>query len=80
MIVSRPRCPVCGTRLNQGSLDREVELGNESDMIEQDIGGRGRIDNLGSRDFDEEEAKVLLEKVEAAREYLREILGIEDED
>ena len=80
MIVSRPRCPVCGTRLNQGSSDRKVELGDGTDVKEQDIGGRARIDNLGSRDFDEEEAKAFLEKVEAAKEYLRGILGIEDED
>ena len=79
MIKARSRCPVCGSRLNGSIMDREIELGDGLDVIDQEIGGRGHVVNLGEHNFDEEEAKAFLEKVEAAREYLREILGI-DED
>ncbi|MHB8603135.1 MAG: hypothetical protein ACYC6W_11350 [Nitrosotalea sp.] len=80
MIKARQRCPVCGTRLNGSIVDREIEFGDGMDVLEQMIGGRGHIENLGRHDFDEEDARAFLEKVEAAREYLREILGMEEED
>lgn len=78
MIKIRPKCPVCGTRLNEGAIDREVELGNGDDIIEQDIGGRGNVSTIDSYDYDEEHAEAFLEKVNHASEYLEETLGIEE--
>jgi len=80
MIVTRPRCPVCGTRLNEGALDREIDLQDGNDILEQDIGGRGHVETLNTYDFDEEYAQAFLDKIEDAREYLREILGIEGDE
>ena len=56
MIKVRPKCPVCGTRLNEGAIQRDVELGNGDDVIEQDIGGRGMVATVDSYDYDSEQA------------------------
>lgn len=82
MNMTRIRCPVCGTRLNEGALDREIDLGDGMDVIIQEIGGRGNISTVSSYDFasDDEATEALYQKVKAAYEYLSEILGIEDEE
>jgi len=80
MIVTRPRCPACGTRLNEKSVDRDVDLGDGQDVIEQDIGGRGRIATIASYDFDDYDAQTFLNKILDAKEYLEEILCIEESE
>lgn len=81
MIKTRIRCPVCGFRLNEDSFDREIELGDGNDIIEQSFGGRGSIETVGSYDFDDDEiTRELFERVKNAYEYLAEILGIDDDD
>lgn len=81
MHLTRIRCPACGTRLNEGALDREIEFGDGQDVIIQDIGGRGSIQTISKSDFtDDEDTKLLYDKVKAAYEYLSEILGLDDED
>ncbi len=82
MIMTRPRCPACGTRLNEGTLDREIQLGDGRDVIEQEIGGRGSVATVSSYDFEagDEHTEILYEKVKEAYEYLSDILGIEDEE
>ena len=79
MIKIRPKCPVCGTRLNEGVMDRDTELGIGDDIIEQDIGGRGNVSTVNSYDYDSEHAELFLEKIESATEYLEEILGTDGE-
>jgi hypothetical protein len=82
MNMTRIRCPTCGTRLNEGALDRDIDLGDGRDVIIQEIGGRGSIGTVSSYDFasDDEATERLYEKVKAAYEYLSVILGIEEQD
>ncbi len=51
-------------------------------MIEQDIGGRGNISSGGESSFESypEITKYFLENVNLAKEYLEEILGIEESE
>ena len=58
----------------------EIDLQDGNDILEQDIGGRGHVETLNTYDFDEEYAQAFLDKIEDAREYLREILGIEGDE
>ncbi len=81
MNLTRIRCPACGTRLNEGTLDREIEFGDGKDVIIQNIGGRGSIETISSSDFtDDNDTRILYDKVKAAYEYLSEILGLDDDD
>lgn len=74
-------CPVCGTRLHENTVKRSIHLGNGDDIIEQSFEGRGGIETIASYNYDEslEYAHILLKKVNLARDYLHEILGIEDD-
>jgi hypothetical protein len=82
MNVTRIWCPACGTRLNEGVLDREIDLGDGRDVIIQDIGERDSIGTVASHDFasDDKDTEILYQKVKAAYKYISEILGIEDEE
>jgi len=82
MLKTRARCPCCGFRLNENALDREIDFTDGRDVIEQDIGGRGNISSGGESSFESypEIAKYFLENVNLAKEYLEEILGIEESE
>ena len=83
MLKTRARCPCCGTRLNEEALDREIDLTDERDVMEQEIGGYGGISSGSTSSFENypEIAQYFLENVNLAKEYLEGILGIEvDED
>jgi len=83
MLKTRARCPCCGTRLNENALDREIDLTDERDVMEQEIGGYGGISSGSTSSFENypEIAQYFLENVNLAKEYLEGILGIEvDED
>jgi hypothetical protein len=82
MLKTRARCPCCGTRLNEEALDREIDLTDERDVMEQEIGGYGGISNGSTSSFENypEIAQYFLENVNLAKEYLEEILEIEDEE
>jgi len=82
MLKTRARCPCCGTRLNENALDREIDLSDERDVMEQEIGGYGGISSGSTSSFENypEIAQYFLENVNLAKEYLEEILEIEDEE
>ena len=82
MLKTRARCPCCGTRLNEEALDREIDLTDERDVMEQEIGGYGGISSGSTSSFENypEIAQYFLENVNLAKEYLEEILEIEDEE
>jgi len=82
MLKTRARCPCCGTRLNENALDREIDLTDEQDVMEQEIGGYGGISSGSTSSFENypEIAQYFLENVNLAKEYLEEILEIEDEE
>jgi|GEM_PF-647656 hypothetical protein len=82
MLKTRARCPCCGTRLNENALDREIDLTDERDVMEQEIGGYGGISSGSTSSFENypEIAQYFLENVNLAKEYLEEILEIEDEE
>ena len=82
MLKTRARCPCCGTRLNEDALDREIDLTDERDVMEQEIGGYGGISSGSTSSFENypEIAQYFLENVNLAKEYLEEILEIEDEE
>ena len=83
VLKTRARCPCCGTRLNENALDREIDLTDERDVMEQEIGGYGGISSGSTSSFENypEIAQYFLENVNLAKEYLEGILGIEvDED
>ncbi|MBS1268284.1 MAG: hypothetical protein MAG458_01013 [Nitrosopumilus sp.] len=82
MLKTRARCPCCGTRLNENSLNREIDLDDGQDVMEQEIGGYGGISTGSTSSFEDypEIAQYFLENINEAKEYLEEILGIEDEE
>jgi len=63
-------------------LDREIDLTDERDVMEQEIGGYGGISSGSTSSFENypEIAQYFLENVNLAKEYLEEILEIEDEE
>jgi len=81
MLKTRARC-LCCTRLNENALDREIDLTDERDVMEQEIGGYGGISSGSTSSFENypEIAQYFLENVNLAKEYLEEILEIEDEE
>jgi hypothetical protein len=82
MLKTRARCPCCGTRLNENALDREIDLSDERDVMEQEIGGYGGISSGSTSSFENypEIAQYFLENVNLAKEYLLEIDESEDEE
>jgi hypothetical protein len=52
MIKTRARCPCCGTRLNENAIDREIDLTDERDVMEQEIGGYGGISSGSTSSFE----------------------------
>ena len=82
MLKTRARCLCCSTRLNENALDREIDLTDERDVMEQEIGGYGGISSGSTSSFENypEIAQYFLENVNLAKEYLEEILEIEDEE
>ena len=82
MLKTRARCPCCGTRLNENALDREIDFTDERDVMEQEIGGYGGISSGSTSSFENypDIAQYFLENVNLAKEYLEEILGIEDDE
>ena len=81
VIKTRARCQCCGTRLNENALDREIDFTDERDVMEQEIGGYGGISSGSTSSFENypEITQYFLENVNLAKEYLEEILGIEEE-
>ena len=81
LIKTRPRCPCCGTRLNENAIDRVIDFDDGKDVMEQDIGGRGNVSNLGESTFAgyPEIAQYFLDNVNLAKKYLEEILGVQDD-
>ncbi len=82
MLKTRARCPCCGTRLNENALDREIDLTDERDVMEQEIGGYGGISSGSTSSFESypEIARYFLENINLAKAYLEEILEIEDKE
>ena len=78
MIKIRPRCPCCGSRLNENAIDREIDFDDGRDILEQDIGGRGNVSNLGEYTFADnlDIAQYFLDNVNLAKKYLEGILGV----
>ena len=68
MLKTRARCPCCGTRLNEEALDREIDLTDERDVMEQEIGGYGGISSGSTSSFENypEIAQYFLENVNLA--------------
>ncbi|MBT4955195.1 MAG: hypothetical protein HON30_00090, partial [Nitrosopumilus sp.] len=68
--------------MNEEALDREIDLTDERDVMEQEIGGYGGISSGSTSSFENypEIAQYFLENVNLAKEYLEEILEIEDEE
>ncbi len=81
VLKTRARCPCCGTRLNENALDREIDFTDERDVMEQEIGGYGGISSGSTSSFESypEIAQYFLENVNLAKEYLEEILEVEEE-
>ena len=81
MLKTRARCPCCGTRLNENALNREIDLTDERDVMEQEIGGYAGISSGSTSSFENypEIAQYFLENVNLAKEYLEEILDVEEE-
>lgn len=82
MLKTRARCPCCGTRLNENALDREIDLDDGRDVMEQEIGGYGGISTGSTSSFENypQIAQYFLNNINEAKEYLEEILGVEEED
>jgi hypothetical protein len=82
MIKTRARCPCCGTRLNENALNREIDFTDERDVMEQEIGGYGGISSGSTSSFENypEIAQYFLENVNLAKEYLEEILEMDDDE
>ena len=82
MLKIRARCPCCGTRLNEEALYRDVDFTDGKDVMEQDIGGRGNITSGAEDTFENypDIAQYFLDNINEAKEYLEEILGIEDNE
>jgi len=68
--------------LNENALNREIDFTDGRDVIEQDIGGRGNISNGGESSFVDypEIAEYFLENVNLAKEYLEEVLEIDEDE
>ncbi|WP_172790430.1 hypothetical protein [Nitrosopumilus sp. Nsub] len=68
--------------MNENALNREIDFTDGRDVIEQDIGGRGNISSGGESSFESypEIARYFLNNVNLAKEYLEEILGIEESE
>ena len=81
LLKTRARCPCCGFRLNENSLNREIDLDDGQDVMEQEIGGYGGISTSSTSSFEnyQEIAQYFLDNINEAKEYLEEILGIEEE-
>jgi len=81
LIKIRPRCPCCGSRLNENAIDREIDFDDGRDILEQDIGGRGNVSNLGDSTFADnlDIAQYFLDNVNLAKKYLEGILGVQDD-
>ena len=82
MLKTRARCPCCGTRLNENALNREIDLTDERDVMVQEIGGYGGISSGSTSSFENypEIAQYFLENVNLAKEYLEEILEIDEDE
>ena len=81
MIKTRPRCSCCGSRLNEGAINREVDFDDGRDILEQDTGGRWNVLNLGESTFAGylDIAQYFLDNVNLAKKYLEEILDVNDQ-
>jgi hypothetical protein len=81
LIKTRPRCPCCGSRLNENAINREIDFDDGRDILEQDIGGRGNVSNLGEYTFADnlDIAQYFLDNVNLAKKYLEGILGVQDD-
>ncbi len=80
MLKTRARCPCCGTRLNENALDREIDFTDGRDVMEQEIGGYGGSGSESSFEDYPEIAQYFLENINLAKEYLEEVLGIEEDE
>jgi hypothetical protein len=54
----------------------------DSDILEQDIGGRGNVSNLGESTFADnlDITQYFLDNVNLAKKYLEDILGVKGND
>ena len=69
------------TYLNENALDREIDFADERDVMKQEIGGYGGISSGSTSSFENypEITQYFLENVNLAKEYLEEILEVEEE-